>query len=216
MQPTPFHRWAPALAAAAALALGWAPAVAGPRLFNGFLNDPGNTTLVGSDMGTAQFVDDLAVANNVALFSFTLATAQQVRFDSRGYAAGGADPYFTLLRGTGGSATFLQSNYGQPVAGDFDLSFLLAVGDYTVALGTFANMSVAENNGAGRLADGFIGLGQAGSLGNSYYELVISDGSGGQQVPEPPGPVLLALVGALLAGRVSQASRARSSFDARH
>jgi hypothetical protein len=96
-----------------------------------------------------------------------------IRFTSKGFAAGGVDPYFTLFQGAGGSATFVGSNYARAFStgGDFTLFFPLAPGDYTVAIGAFANMSFSENLGTGTSGDGFIALGEPGDLGTYYYEL---------------------------------------------
>ena len=168
---------------------------------NGYLNDAGNVDLVGSGPApdAPLFGSDFDIANNVAIRAFTLAAASTVTFDSNGYDAGGVDPYFTLFEGaTPSTATFIASNYAQAFStgGDFVISLALAPGDYFVALGAFANESLAENLGGGTLADGFTGLG-FGSLGTYYYELdVTSDAA--TPVPEPSTLTMLGL--ALVAG----------------
>ena len=141
--------------------------------FKGFLNNPSNTALVGSDFGPPLFADDFEIANNVALYVISVPTSLTVNFRSRGFVAGGVDPYFTLFQGTGSSATFFGSNYTEAFStgGDFDLSFTLSPGLYTMAVGAFANMSFAENLGTGTLGDGFIGLGEPDVLGTYYYEI---------------------------------------------
>jgi hypothetical protein len=166
--------------------------------FGGFLNNPGNTALVGSDLGAPLFGNDFEIANNVALYVISVPTAGTVNFRSVGFVAGGADPYFTLFRGTGSSATFVGSNYTQAFStgGEFNLFFALTAGNYTVATGAFANMSFAENLGTGTLGDGFIGLGEPDALGNYYYELQIDLG---QQVAAIPtltewGVVIMSLL----------------------
>ena len=153
--------------------------------FNGYLNNPGNTALIGSDVGAPHFGNDFEIANNVALYVIPVPTGGTVNFRSVGFAAGGVDPYFTLFRGTGSSATFVASNYAQAFStgGDFNLSFSLTPGDYTVAMGAFANMSFAENLGTGTLGDGFIALGEPDALGNYYYELQINLGQQTTAVP---------------------------------
>ncbi len=160
---------------------------------HGFLNDPLNAALKYSDLGAPQFVDDGSIANNVAIYDVAIPVAGVVSFVSAGFAAGGADPYFTLFDGTGPAATFLGSNYVQAFStgGDFDLSFPLAPGPYTLALGVFANMSFAENLGSGSLADGFIQLGVPQYLGSSYYELEVTYPTGPAPVPEPAIGLLL-------------------------
>ncbi len=165
--------------------------------FKGFLNDTGNAALVSSDLSPASFIDDNAIANNVAIYDLTIPFAGNVRFLSLGFGQGGGDPYFTLFSGTGSAATFLGSNYDQAFStgGDFDLIFPLAAGSYTVAMGMFANMSFAENLGVGTLADGFIGLGVPEYLGTSYYELNVT--YPGAAIPEP-ATLLLVLPGLAL------------------
>jgi hypothetical protein len=155
---------------------------------SGNLNNPANTALVGSDMGAPFFGDDFEIANNVALYVISVPVSGQVKFLSKGFAAGGVDPYFTLFQGTGNSATFLGSNYAKAFStgGDFNLSFILAPGEYTVALGAFANMSFPENLGTGTLGDGFISLGEPYALGRTYYyELEVGLGGQGQAVAVP-------------------------------
>lgn len=171
--------------------------------YSGYVNDPANAALVGSDLGLAQFVTDNDIANNVALYKMLVPVSGTVDFVSKGFAAGGVDPYFTLFQGTGNSATFLGSNYDQAIStgGDFNLSYSLAAGTYTVALGTYANMSYAENPGIGTLGDGFIGLGEPNSLGRFYYELAVNT-----PVPEPS---TLLLLGAGLAGLVAYRKKMR-------
>ena len=54
-----------------------------------------------------------------------------VTFDSNGFDAGGADPYFTLFAGSDNSAIFLGSNYDPAftTGGNFNLSYTLAAGN---------------------------------------------------------------------------------------
>jgi hypothetical protein len=167
---------------------------------SGYLNDSGNSALVGSDLGSPLFADDFEIANNVALYFFSVPDEGAVLFVSAGVAAGGMDPYFTLFRGSGSSATFLASNYTQAftTGGDFSLSLALAPGNYTVAIGAFANMSIAENHGTGTLGDGFVGLGEPDSLGNYYYEVRIGLSGEVELTPVPSmndwGMILLGIL----------------------
>ena len=181
-----------------------------PLVLSGRLNDPSNTALVAPDLvlgglTTPGFADDNAVALNVALYQITVTQAGAVSFVSTGFAAGGASPYFTLFGGWGDSASFAASNYDDAFlgdGGDFSLSAVLAAGQYTVAMGDFANMSLAENLGFGSLADGFTGLGDPSQLGDSSYLLTITEGGGGGggggTVPEPASAALV--LAALMAG----------------
>jgi hypothetical protein len=170
--------------------------------FSGYVNDPANPALVHSDLAPALFGDDFEIANNVALHTFSVAAAGNVIFDSNGFDAGGIDPYFTLFSGTGPTATFLASNYDQAFStgGDFLINLALAAGDYTIALGTFANQAFAENNPDAdpSLGDGFTFLGGPGFLGNYYYELSVDLGEP-PPVPEP-GSLLLLLTGLAMVG----------------
>ncbi len=173
---------------------------AGTVTLSGYFNDPANPALVWSDLTAAKFGDDNEIANNVAIYLLSVPIAGNVNFDSNGFAAGGADPYFTLFQGSGTGATFLGSNYAQAFStgGDFNLDFNLAAGDYMVAMGVFANMSIAENYGTGTLADGFTFLGVPQYLGNYYYELGVTTPD--QPGPAVPEPTTVLLIGSGLVG----------------
>jgi len=181
-------RW---IAPLCAVLLGAAAAAASAQTttYNGRFDDPANSALVGSDLTAASFIDEFAFANNVAIYDLVVATAGTVSIQSTGFGEGGIDPYFTLFRGSDGTATFLDSNYVQAFStgGDFTYSASLGVGAYKIALGVFANMSFAENLGSGTLADGFVALGEPGSLRDGHYQLVVST-----PVPEPSTWLLLA------------------------
>lgn len=152
------------------------------QVFSGRLDDPTNPALVGSDLGEPSFVDQLAIANNVALYTLNVLTAGPVTILSTGFAAGGLDPYFTLFNGASNTATWLDSNYVQAFStgGDFSFSAVLAAGTYQIALGAFANMSYAENLGTGSLVDGFTAIGVPDALGDGSYSVLVSS-----PVPEP-------------------------------
>lgn len=181
---------------------------AGTATFSGYFNDDtSNPALVGSDLLAPLFGDDWEIANNVALYSLSVPVAGAVRFDSNGFNLGGADPYFTLFQENGNGATFLGSNYAQAFStgGDFDLTFGLSAGSYMVAMGVFANMSVAENTGSGTLGDGFTFLGVPGYLGNYYYELGVTT----PDTPQVPEPCTLLLIIPGLAGLVGMRKKVR-------
>lgn len=169
--------------------------------FVGFFNDSGNSALVGSDLGPALFANDWDVANNVALYDLAIPLGGIVGFRSFGYAAGGAQPYFSLFSGSRASmstASFIVSNYFDPNI-DFDISAPLGAGSYVVALGVWENMSFAENLGAPlTLGDGFVGLGVPELLGSSYYELEVARPD--EPVPPIPEPGSLLLIGSGVIG----------------
>lgn len=181
------------------------PALASVVTFSGALDDVANPALVASDLGAAQFVDDRATANNVALYTLHVAMDGTVAVSSTGFASGGIDPYFTLFSGTDpATATVSASNYDHAtsVGGDFTQDLLLSAGDYTVAISVYVNLSFAENLGSGVLADGFIALGDPGLFGDGSYSLSVTlpDTT---RVPEPGGTalVLTAACAAMWAGR---------------
>ena len=102
------------------------------------------------------------------------------------------------------TANFVASNYlhAQAFGGDFTQTEALSAGDYTVAIGTYVNLSFAENLGSGFLADGFIGLGDPRYFGNGAYRLTVTLPDA-QTVPAPGGATLTltAALAALLASR---------------
>lgn len=183
-------------------------------VITGRLDDASNPALVGSDLGAPGFADIATIANNVALHAFTLTAAGTVTVQSTGFAAGGVDSYFSLFAGSGATATFVDSNYAQAFStgGDFLWSATLAAGAYQFALGAFANLSFAENVGSGALADGFVGLGQAGSLGDSSYRVVLITPDGVPSVPEPATFWLLSI--GLVAFGTSTRARPRTASEA--
>lgn len=189
--------------AAGTLAL--ASTLAGATTLSGNLGDSGNGALVGSDLGAPDFTDANAVANNVALYTFDVTVAGTVDIVSSGFGAGGVDPYFTLFDGSGNTATFHDSNYAQAIStgGDFTWTGTLGTGSYEIALGSFENMSFAENLGSGTLGDGFIFLGDPNSLGNGSYSLTLTT-----PVPEPEGSWLMGVGLAVIATRAWRARRA--------
>jgi hypothetical protein len=183
-----------------------AMAASASTTYSGNLGDAGNTALVGSDLGAPTFVDPaFDPAFNVALYSFTVSIGGAVSLVSTGFAGGGVDPYFTLFTGSGNAATFLDSNYTQAydTGGDFSWTGTLAAGQYEFSLGTFGNLSFAEQDPASyTLGDGFIGIPNVGSLGNGNYAVTLTT-----PVPEPSQTWLLGLGLAALATRAWRARR---------
>ncbi len=193
---------------------------------SGSFNDPGNTALVGSGLGPALFgiveIDsyeyDLA-ANNVAIYPLSISVPGDVTFTSKGYAAGGAMPYFSLFEGSDrDTAMFLDSNYYISDI-DFELTRYMTAGSHWIAIGVWMNMSRVENSiglepppdpPPTKLGDGFTGLGVPEYLGDldnypayyAYYELEVTMPD--QSVPEP-GTFWLILSG--LAGLIGVRKR---------
>jgi hypothetical protein len=184
-----------------------AASAAGATTLTGNLGDAGNGALIGSDLGAPNFADSSSIANNVALYTFTSSGGGLVELVSSGFAAGGIDPYFSLFSGSGTGATFFDSNYAQAFStgGDFSYSAVLAAGTYQVAIGTFANMSFAENQGSGTLGDGFIALGDPSALHGGSYSVTLTT-----PVPEPASGALtlfgLAVLALTRAGRTGNRS----------
>jgi hypothetical protein len=178
---------------------------------SGNLGDSGNTALVGSDLGVPDFTDANAVANNVALYTFTTNGNGPVTLVSTGFAAGGIDPYFSIFSGTGSSATFLDSNYIQAFStgGDFSYSAALGAGTYEVAIGAFANMSFAENSPdlGTVLGGGFVGLGDPNALHDGSYVVSLTT-----PVPEPGAAALFLFGLAALAVRKSRRTGAKGEL----
>ena len=156
-------------------------AAASATTLSGRLDDSANAALVSSDLSTPSFGSPFDIANNVALYAFTVPVAGLVSITSSGFAAGGADPYMTLFAGANSTATSLDSNAAQAfsIGGDFTYQATLAASAYRLGIGVFANLSFAENRG-GTLGDGFTGLGTPQSLGDASYRIDLAT-----PVPEP-------------------------------
>lgn len=188
---------------------------------SGYLDDAANVALVASDgygdLQGPRFGSAEEIARNVAIYQLTVTTGGAFQFTSSGWAAGGAEPYFTIFAGSGGSSTFLASNYFDPSI-DFSFTQNLAAGTYMLALGVWANESFAENNPDAdpSLGDGFTALGDPGRLGTAYYEVSISSDDGESDEPVPgggkvpvPEPSTLALMVCGVAGLLRARQRPR-------
>ncbi len=117
--------------------------------------------------------------------------------------SGGLEPYLSLFDSSG---NFLTSSFsgtcpatantlgGNCFDVQLDTTPLLEPGTYTIALSAWENMSSAENQGTGTLADGFTGLGNL-NLGenlNYAFDVILPS-----NVPEPgTGLLVMAAFGA--------------------
>jgi|SRR5579872_2618110 len=123
-------------------------------------------------------------------------------------AQGGFEPYLSLFDSGGnflastffgitcpsGAHTNTNSNQCFDVLLD---GGTLAAGDYQIVISAFENMSLAENNGAGSLADGFTGLGNLAAGEDLHYafDVVLNSTTA---VPEPGNGKLLLIGSGLL------------------
>ncbi len=195
--------------AAATLALAGLPAHAASVAYTGNLGDPGNPYLHSYDMGAPVFVDpsdpgdnSAVVANNVALYALDLGQPGTLTITSASLAHG-IDSLVSLFQGSDLTATLVGSQ-----TDDFTWSLPVAAGWYWVAIGDWDNDSFADNLGTGTLGDGFIGLGQPGSLGDGSYSVTVSLDTGTPPIPEPAPAAMMALGLVALATRAWRTRRA--------
>ncbi len=182
------------LAAIAALGIGTTTTSANPVIlsFTGNLRTDANVTVCGSGctLGPAntdgEWAQWAAVVKGIHVSSPSSMTA--ITFGYGGgtngagtvIAQGGFEPYLTLFDASGDflASTFsgttcptgahTNTNSGQC----FDVLLdggVLASGDYQIAISAFENLSLAENLGSGKLADGFTGLGNLAQGEDLHY-----------------------------------------------
>lgn len=195
---------------ATALAMAGLAADAASVNYAGNLGDAGNPYLYGNDLGAPVFVDpsdptdnSAVVANNVALYQLDITQAGTLTLTSDSLAHGGIDSIVSLFSGSTWSATLVGS-----WEDDFSGSLAVPVGWYWVAITDWNNDSFVDNLGGGTLGDGFIGLGQSGTLGDGSYDVTVSLDTGTPPIPEPSSSALLLLGVAALATRAWRARRA--------
>jgi hypothetical protein len=203
------HLFSKALGAAALAFAGFSASAASVN-YTGNLGDSGNPYLRGAELGAPVFVDpgdptdnSVVVANNVALYQVDITQAGALTITSDSLAHGGIDSLVSLFAGSNLGATLVGTEID-----DFTWTLPVTPGWYWVAIGDWNNDSFADNLGAGTLGDGFIGLGQAGSLGDGSYDVTLSLDTGTAPIPEPSQSALLALGVAALATRAWRARRA--------
>ena len=121
---------------------------------------------------------------------------------------GGFEPYLSLFDSGGNflASTFFETvcppgarwntNSGQCFDALLD-GGILAPGEYQIAISAFGNMSFAENQGSGTLADGFTGLGNLAQGEDLHYafDVILSE-----PVATVPEPSTFLLLGCILAG----------------
>ena len=181
-------------------------------------------------LGNLSLSGNLAGDNDVAFFTFALASTSDVTLRTWSYAggtnalgnliaAGGFDPIVSLFFGSGNPAILLDANddgFGvavDPSTGNaFDAlleSFALPAGVYTVALTEFDNFA----NGP-TLVDGFLGSSNLNFDGRtSAWALDISVANGGT-VPLP-GTLALLVVGLAAARATCRGPRSSMHPDCR-
>ncbi len=201
------------LSLAALLGL-WVPAHAGTISFTGDLATdatflpPFSPPYIDGDY--AQY------AAAVRLFHVTTSSLMQAITFSYGGGVNGAgstiadsgfEPYLSLFDAAGNflASTFFATTCPSGAHTNSSTGFcydvlldggVLAAGDYKIAISAFENLSFAENQGNGTLADGFTGLGNLAPGEDLHYafDVILTDTSG---VPEPS--TLFSTTGALLA-----------------
>ncbi len=158
----------------------------------------------------AAVVDSFTVSSASDMQAVTFSYGGGVNGNGTTIAQGGFEPYLSLFDSSGNflASTFFATTCpsGSRTNTDsgqcFDVSLdggLLAPGSYQIAISAFENMSFAENNGTGTLADGFTGLGnlEPGEDLHYAFDVVLSPAAA---VPEPSlgwmaGGALLAIAG---------------------
>ena len=151
----------------------------------------------------AAVVDTFHVSTPSAMQAITFSYGGGTNGSGQAIVPGGFEPYLSLFDSAGnflastffgttcppGAATNPSSGFCYDVALD---GGILAAGDYQIAISAFENMSLAENLGAGTLADGFTGLGNLyqGEDMNYAFDVILTNNSN-SQVPEPATFLLL-------------------------
>jgi hypothetical protein len=214
------RRLARAICAAVVLFAGPARLAANTIFFSGDLRSDATVMSCGSEctLGPSNSDGDYAQwAAVVEDFSVTATTTMQAITYSYGggtsltgavVPAGGLEPYLSLFDSSG---NFLASTFfgttcpagAHTVSGNcFDVALdggTLTPGTYRIALTAFENMSNAENNGTGTLADGFTGLGNLQPVENLdfAFDVILP-----QNTPEPASAAFLFMGCAALALRI--------------
>jgi hypothetical protein len=181
--------------------------------FAGNLRDDANVIACGSGCTLGPSNTDGDYAQWAAVVdSFTVGTASEMQAVTFSYgggingagttiAQGGFEPYLSLFDSSGnflastlfGTTCPAGANTNTSSGQCFDVSLdggTLLPGTYQIAISAFENMSLAENPGAGTLADGFTGLGNLADGEDLHYafDVVLASTT---PVPEPSDAWLL-------------------------
>jgi hypothetical protein len=195
------------LTLAAALAL--APAALAEIIsFTGDLRADATFLPPGPSFTDADLAQWAAVVRSFHAPSSSLMTAVSFSYgggtNGRGaaIAQNGFEPYLSLFDASGNflASTFFGVTCPTGASTNTDTGFCfdvlldggtLAPGDYQIAISAFANLSFAENFGAGTLADGFTGLGNLFEGEDLHYafDVILEPVT---PVPEPSTALLLA------------------------
>lgn len=215
---------------------GWLKA--GTIFVSGNLRTDATDTRCGSGCTLAAADDDATWAQWAAYnHSFSTAQTGRIQVVTYGYAggasgtgavvpAGGFAPYLSLFDSSGALIESSSSGICPPGAQtllgncfDVQLNALhqLAAGNYIVSITAWMNLSMAENLGAGVLADGFTGLGNLGT-GESLdfaFDLIFTPNVeievGPQAIPEP-STAWMAAMGGLVAGAATALRRREKQY----
>jgi len=229
-------RLAPTLLALATLASAAPRMAASTIFFSGNLRTDATVTSCGagctldnsnSDFDYAQFA---AVVDSFTVTSTTMMSAVSYSFgggtsrSGHTVAAGGLEPYLSLFDSSG---NFLASTYFGITCPDgassydghcYDVALIggtLSPGTYYIALTAYANMSFAENYGAGNLSDGFTGLGNLALDEDLHYAFDVILPSNSTPPPPIPEPNYVFLAGlALVAPFFLRRMRLRAGMQA--
>jgi hypothetical protein len=141
----------------------------------------------------AQFsaaVFDFTLAAPTSAYAITFSYGGGVNGNGLAIANGGFEPYLSLFDSSG---NFLASTYSGQTCPTGALTYqgacldvrldmgVLPAGTYQIAISSYANLSFAENFGAGTLSDGFTGLGSLYSGEDLHFAFDIVTGS---DIPE--------------------------------
>lgn len=231
----PRMRLAPMLLTLVALASAAPRMAANTIFFSGNLRTDANVTGCGqsctlgpsdSDFDYAQFaavVDTFTVTSTTTMTAVSYSYGGGTSQSGHTVAAGGLEPYLSLFDAAG---NFLASTYlattcpagANTYDGNcYDVELdggTLTAGTYYIALTAYANMSFAENYGAGNLSDGFTGLGGLALDEDLHYAFDVILPSNTVPPPVVPEPNYVFLAGIALVAPVFLRMKLRADMRA--